>query len=80
MDVNWLLVAIGCGGIVGGIAQFRHREVIFRRTIEGQRAMFGHRVARRQEGKTSMSGVGVPALGLIVISVCFIVGGVFGAD
>lgn len=80
MDVNWLLVAIGCGAIAGATTMFRHRERIYRLIIEGQRATFGERVARLQDGGTPMTGVGVPALGGIVIGVVFILGGVFGVD
>jgi hypothetical protein len=80
MDVNWLLVAIGCGIIAGASAMFRHRERIYRLIIEGQRATFGERAARLQDGGTPMSGVGVPAVFGVVIGVGFILGGVFGVD
>ena len=82
MEPPWSNLIIGAAGIIaviGSSFMLRHREAVLRFIISQNRSMYGNWAAdRMQRRATPMSGVGVPAIGGIVLGSVFLLVAIFG--
>lgn len=82
VETPWSNLIIGFFGlvmIVGCSFLLRYREAAREYFIRQNRSMYGNWVGDRMEKRTTpMSGVGVPAIGGIIIGTVFILTAIFG--
>jgi predicted DNA repair protein MutK len=78
---NIVAIVLGLVAIIGGIAMFRHRVTLRERINDEQERMFGRGIGGlMRRSTTPMTGVGIPAMALVVIGVMCILVGVFATS
>ena len=75
---NVIVVLIGLLAIAGGILLFRHRAAAYGFIIDANTRLYGTRFGERISQRSGPGiGVGVPAIGFILIGTVFVLAGAF---